>query len=137
MYPNQPYVSGMFSQIIDRMQGQVPAIQQYLAQNPGLSDLQYYQAAQQANISPLAIAMATQSDPYQIYNRFQTAEQQYNAMQPGMLTGGQTNLGRGIGNATQQYVEDKFIEAGLAMTPLAPIAPFVGPIRTGIRLFGF
>lgn len=131
MYPNQPYVSGMFQQAISNMQGQVPAIQQYLQQNPNLTDLQYYQAARQANISPLAIAMATNSDPMQIYNRYQTAQQQFQQMQP------QQPPPPGMFNqAAQRFGEDQALQAVLMQTPLAPVAPFVGPIRTGVRLLG-
>ena len=130
---NQPYVSGMFQQIIDRAQQQAPMIQQYLQQNPSASDIDMYMAARQADVSPLAIAMATNSDPNQIAQRYQQAEEAVNTLnQPQFQGENREDILRQI---VKDTVTNKAIQGMLLATPLAPIAPFVPAFKPVKRLF--
>lgn len=132
---NQPYVSGMFQQILDRANQQAPMIMQYLQQNPDASDLDIYIAAKNAEVSPLAIAMATKSDPQEIMRRYNEAEQAYQALDTPELRNVDPRSDA-FERIVKDTVENKAVQGLLLTNPYtAPIAPFVPAIRPVQRLF--
>lgn len=132
---DQPYVSGMFQQILDRANQQAPMIMQYLQQNPDASDLDIYIAAKNAEVSPLAIAMATKSDPQEIMRRYNEAEQAYQALDTPELRNVDPRSDA-FERIVKDTVESKAVQGLLLTNPYtAPIAPFVPVIRPVQRLF--
>jgi len=132
---NQPYVSGMFQQILDRANQQAPMIMQYLQQNPDASDLDIYIAAKNAEVSPLAIAMATNSDPQEVMRRYNEAEQAYQALDTPELRNVDPRSDA-FERIVKDTVENKAVQGLLLTNPYtAPIAPFVPAIRPVKRLF--
>jgi len=132
---DQPYVSGMFQQILDRANQQAPMIMQYLQQNPDASDLDIYIAAKNAEVSPLAIAMATNSDPQEIMRRYNEAEQAYQALDTPELRNVDPRSDA-FERIVKDTVESKAVQGLLLTNPYtAPIAPFVPVIRPVQRLF--
>lgn len=132
---DQPFVSGMFSQIIDRAQGKLPAIQQYFADNPDKTDLEYYMDAQRYGISPLEIAMATGNDLQTILQRFTDAEQAYNALNTPELRGVDPRS-EAFEQVVKDTIQNKAIQGLLLTNPYtAPVAPFVPIAKPLVRMF--